>query len=423
MNKVFIFLFFIVTQLSFSQMNWINLPQTTNGEVMHLNIYNNKLIATGKFTQAGNVKANNIAAWDGSNWTALGNGIRGSYVYRTLVFNNELYAVGDFDSAGTVASSDVAKWNGTNWIALNSNADGRIYGIDELNGEIYVSGNFSVTSGVATKNVAKLTGTGWQQVGQGLPVFPQGIYNLIKYNNRLYATGDIKNGPNAKIYWIKVLNGNNWDSVGVGGVYGLSAGAVVWKNKLLIAPLNPTLLPQWNDTAWSTFSTFNYFIPKRYGIISNTLYCVGENYNSASNVAFWDELNNTWNIKGSGVNGNIRGIIEFNGELYVSGDFDATTGVSNNYIAKWALANGIDENKTSGNDFIISPNPVLDFLGIKSSESSVNVTILSEAGETISTLVAFNTNENLNLSALKAGVYIIKIESKNQKKTIKIIKK
>ncbi len=77
------------------------------------------LIAAGQFTTADvGVTANSIAKWNGSMWSALGNGLGGSSasVYSmTGYFDGSgmaLYAGGDFTTAGGVGSNDIAAWSG-----------------------------------------------------------------------------------------------------------------------------------------------------------------------------------------------------------------------------------------------------------------------------------------------------------------------
>lgn len=67
------------------------------------------LIAGGSFTQAGGQPASCIAAWDGANWTPLGQGTSGT-VRALTVWNGKLVAAGEFFLAGGVVSPGVAFW-------------------------------------------------------------------------------------------------------------------------------------------------------------------------------------------------------------------------------------------------------------------------------------------------------------------------
>ena len=58
----------------------------------------------GLFTNAGGVPANNVAAWNGSAWSALGGGL-GSNVNALAVVSPWLYAAGSFSTAGGAPAS------------------------------------------------------------------------------------------------------------------------------------------------------------------------------------------------------------------------------------------------------------------------------------------------------------------------------
>jgi len=80
------------------------------GDVDAMAVYNGALYVGGSFDTAGSVAANNIARWDGTNWSALGSGITGEV--RSLAgYNGDLYAGGPLSAAGGVPTSNIARWN------------------------------------------------------------------------------------------------------------------------------------------------------------------------------------------------------------------------------------------------------------------------------------------------------------------------
>ena len=108
--------------------SWSALGSGMNGLVSTL-VFDNSgnLYAGGIFTTAGGVSANNIAKWNGTNWSTLGSGMNNvdlgiQSIVNSLVFDNSgnLYAGGNFTQAGGVSANNIAKWNGTNWSALGS---------------------------------------------------------------------------------------------------------------------------------------------------------------------------------------------------------------------------------------------------------------------------------------------------------------
>ena len=62
-------------------------------DVLFLDSSNNFLYAGGHFDTAGTIPAKNIARWDGTNWTALGNGVNITVISIT-VWNNDVYVCG-----------------------------------------------------------------------------------------------------------------------------------------------------------------------------------------------------------------------------------------------------------------------------------------------------------------------------------------
>src|SRR5438552_19078184 len=59
--------------------NWdgrFNQPIRTHGSVSQLLVNGQDLYAAGRFFEAGGVPATNIARWNGTNWSALGPGLR-----------------------------------------------------------------------------------------------------------------------------------------------------------------------------------------------------------------------------------------------------------------------------------------------------------------------------------------------------------
>jgi hypothetical protein len=126
---------------------------------------------------AGGDFASRIARWNGSTWTALGSGINNGSVTSLAVYDNQLYVGGTFADAGGIAAADfLARWNGTTWSAVQSGGsgvNGSVYalyvfdrdGAGPTPPELYVGGAFTTAGGITVNRIARWDGGTWSQVG------------------------------------------------------------------------------------------------------------------------------------------------------------------------------------------------------------------------------------------------------------------
>ncbi|MBL4734287.1 MAG: T9SS type A sorting domain-containing protein [Flavobacteriales bacterium] len=150
--------------------------------------YNSQLIFAGSFDTINGVAANNIAQWDGVNWTPLGSGIS-SGAYSMVVFNNELYVAGDISTAGGLSVNKIAKWDGSNWSDVGGGMTGSswndLWDMTVFSNALYVVGDFTEMGNVTTHDVARWDGTIWSQVD--LPHTDAFVTSVEVYNNNLYV--------------------------------------------------------------------------------------------------------------------------------------------------------------------------------------------------------------------------------------------
>src|SRR5262249_13019483 len=115
--------------------SWVPVGNGLNDTVTALAASGSDLYAAGYFTQAfgnptcgsGNTAVSHIAGWNGSSWSGVGNGLNDN-VYALAVSGGDLYAGGNFTqicgdaacSPGNTPANRVAKWNGSSWSALGN---------------------------------------------------------------------------------------------------------------------------------------------------------------------------------------------------------------------------------------------------------------------------------------------------------------
>ena len=201
------------------------------------------------YNSAGNsVFANGVARWNGSAWSALGNGAAANgngiaggqaWVHGLALIGNDLYAGGSFTRAinntgNEVSANYVARWNtATNtWSALGTGSGDKANGADFSISALAASGTDLIVGGgifnvynsaaniVRVNAVARWNGTTWAPFNGAAGAGKNGVNG---YLNTLYASGN---------------------NVYLGGAF--SAG-----NNGDGTPVSANNIVRWNGTAWA----------------------------------------------------------------------------------------------------------------------------------------------------------------------------
>jgi len=111
---------------------WTALGRFT-GNIRDLISYNGLLVAGGQFSQVDSLTVNQVAAWNGSAWSALSGpsaaGTNGD-VFALTAHQGYLIVGGGFDQAGGQPAANIARWNGSAWSALpGAGPDGTVFSL------------------------------------------------------------------------------------------------------------------------------------------------------------------------------------------------------------------------------------------------------------------------------------------------------
>ena len=391
--------------------SWESLNDGLNGAVYDMIIWNNKLIVTGSFTNASGIPCNNVAAWNGNDWESLGKGIFNIPNASTVTFgvggrsmaiyNDELVVTGEFDSAGTIKASNIASWNGTNW----TNPFGRIRGfgsklfIDETN--LYIGGIFDTVAFVKAKNIARWDGSGWFKMSNGISLTSAGMYTN-------FDQPSIKGG----VTFIDKYNNKI-----IAGGYGV--------------PVITYTGTAWQSLSYGSFATFGEYITHA-EVINSQIIAGGPFQETGPDGLYFYGItklnNNLWEhftlpqttgfYLGSGIYAPdyINDIEEYNGDLYITGCFNYEYFFYPYMLNGIGRLNGtvsirekeIDENKNTRIQLEFYPNPVKDHLtfrkvkGVKGELEIYNI-----QGTRV---LSCKLEETINISKLVQGSYIIRIK-------------
>jgi hypothetical protein len=291
--------------------------QTEPGVVYAIAVNGSTVYAGGQFTKAGGTAANNVAAWNGSAWAALGNGITGDSSYNTMVNalvvdGADVLAGGEFTFAGGQAAAHFARWNGTAWQAV-----GQLESYDNVKallaipgGGYYVGGDFNTLDGVLVENIALGVGGSWQALGQGLTFSDNNCCEGKVYATasddagHVYVGGSFKHAGGVEVNNIAMWDGSRWQALGAGVGDGQVRALMLLGDDLFVG---------------GTFKSAGG---------------AGTPY-----LAKWNTVTGEWSGLGSGVNGDVYTFEFADGVLYVGGDMSAAGGVKVSNIAAWDGAN------------------------------------------------------------------------------------
>jgi trimeric autotransporter adhesin len=326
------------------------------------------LYAGGEFTTAGGIEARRIARWDGSNWSALGEGLI-HWPYALTVFDGgdglALYAGGMFLMAGNVNVNFVAKWNGEEWSPVGDGMSGPVYALeafdDGFGTALYAGGEFSTAGGVNANNVARWDGSTWSALGTGMGVSSPIVRALTVFDDgggpALYAGGGFTSAGGIGASHIARWDGSTWSALGTGmgvnsDVYALTVfddgggpalyagGAFGWAGGV-----NARRIAKWNGVEW-----FNLTTKLDNPVLALTVFddgngpalFAGGTFTSVAGISLnhiAKKNGDGWAPLSTGMNGNVLALTVFDDgggpALYAGGDFTTAGGVTRNRIAKW----------------------------------------------------------------------------------------
>jgi hypothetical protein len=360
-----------------------------------------ELFISGTFTSLSGVAAKNIAKWDGSTVTALSSGLAttsGPYAPEGLDLasyddgtGEKLYVGGHFDLAGGVGAQNVAAWNGTSWSALGAGVTGSLERVEALashddgtGAQLYVGGYFTTSGTSSIPTIARWNGSSWSSVGGGLtgigvgsgppsslaPVAALAVFDEGA-GDRLFAGGvcQVAGGVGAAYVarwdgaaWSAVVPGDGVPTSGGEGVTSIAVRQDVIGGLELVASgvfsaaggTAAARIARWNGASWSPLGSgfdapakdLAYFADGA-GACPN-LYAVGQFSTaggvSASGIARWNGA--SWSALGSGITGGFSSTVPdarvlavyddgSGAELYVGGSFTTAGGLPAQCLARW----------------------------------------------------------------------------------------
>ena len=278
------------------------------GQVSSLYANGNTLYTGGLFTEAGDQIVNHIAAWDGTNWSAVGGGVTGASTsgfaanVRCFVsMGGALYAAGSFANAGPIPANNIALWDGASWSPLGNGPDSSVRALATDGTLLYVGGPFTNVDGLFSPGLAIWDGTAWASLGT-LSGGGRNVAAIAVNGNDVYVGGSFTSIGGLSVLNIARWDGSQWYPLG-SGMNGSVTALAITNGVLYVG---------------GGFTTAG-------GI-------------SANRIASWDGAN--WTALGTGLTGGsgfvaVAGIAFRNNDVFVGGSFTNAGGVVATGVAKW----------------------------------------------------------------------------------------
>ena len=228
---------------------WVGLgPADSNGVTGRTTINDRTNVSTlleaeaglyvgGNFNRAGDVDANSIALWNGTDWESLGegeaNGVQGQ-VNAAVFFEGDLIVAGTIWKAGDQSVKGIARWDGNTWHDFSSSEiEGVFEGLEVSGGRLFAAGEFILSDGGQSwaELIAVHDGQSWSPLGPAsaeLAQYWNRVTALEILGNQVYAGRSSQNPSqsdpfNAVAFW----DGFEWRRLGTGeyaGVAGRGTG-------------------------------------------------------------------------------------------------------------------------------------------------------------------------------------------------------
>lgn len=303
-----------IISYKFNMNTWSQIGSIGSGIIYTMAHYDSLIFVGGSFREIEGQKVNFITKWDGTQWSALGNGLNGSVYSIAVDSSGIVYAGGDFTSSEKNDSlSRFVFWDGLKWEVPKDQPDGRVRAICVKGDSIIIGGDFDLIGdkeflkiAVWDKNLKQWfpLGNGFQS-GQGIMVRTITTDNV----GNIYAGGQFSYAGDQPLSNLAVFDGQNWKDVG-GGTKSIVNAIVFFKNKLYVG-----------------------------GFFSK----IGNK--NISKIAFWE--NNEWFPLKNGVEGgdypSVSVIYPFNNSsLLIGGTFNSAGGISCNGLVLWNGSDWVD---------------------------------------------------------------------------------
>lgn len=245
---------------------WSALGDGVDGDVKSLAIYRGDLIAGGDFDHSGGKPIRGIARWTADGWAPVGGGLWQDHTSPSLgatalaTAEEFLYAAGEFDRAGEVEARHVARWDGSAWSPLGAGLNASAVALLADADSLYVGGAFDSAGAMPASGIAKWSGASWSAVGAGFANTsgPLQVNAMARYQGKLAATGGFDLADGRPATNLAAWDGATWEPIGDalhGELAEMGWSLAVRGDTLLVGASN---IWAWDGVRWLGFQPYAF---------------------------------------------------------------------------------------------------------------------------------------------------------------------
>mgnify|MGYP000465537001 FL=1 len=455
MRKLFLFFYSIFSIILSAQDGSVDLSFNTgsgpNGsEIVAMALQSNgKIIVAGDFTSYDGIARKGIARLnsDGSVDQTFnpGSGVVGNVYNIMIQQDGKIMITGDFTQYNNIQKKYITRLNSDGSLDTSFNIAGSgpsqgVFSITQQNdGKILIAGGFTSYNGTSRGRIARLNNNGTLDQTFDSSIGSDHILGsvILQSDGKVLIGGftsftydNISRNSIARLNSDGSLD-TSFNQFGIGGNLPMSSMTMQSNGKIIISgsftsynnvqtggiirlntdgSLDSTFTKNSSATAYSAIVLPNGKILVGGGMYSSRLFRL----NADATV---DKLFNTeW-----GVNNIQRVILQPDGKILACGNFNSFIGTNKKQIVRISGEDILSVSENENENIKIYPNPVKDFLNIKSDELISGYEIYSLDGRKLMEENKLN-NSKIDVSKLTKGNYLIKFQTKGKEQTTKFIK-
>ncbi|MEZ4701091.1 MAG: T9SS type A sorting domain-containing protein [Rhodothermales bacterium] len=261
------------------------------------------------------LEAFNIAAWNGSAWSALGEGLDDTVYALAIDADGGLVAGGAFgyNGPGQMVLNYVARWDGAAWNGMSVGMDADVLALAVASdGTLYAGGAFTAADGAANAaHLARWTGSAWEGLSADALIDNTVRTLAVDDAGMLYAGGDFTSVTNNLVAgYVVGWDGAQWVFLGGAQSNGVTGCCVT---SLAVASDGAVIVG-------GSFEGANRPVGPPVAVAGLASYAGG-----------------AWEALASGIDGSPAAMAVNGADLYVGGAFRVAGGFASSHLGRWSV--------------------------------------------------------------------------------------